>query len=112
MKSAISVVENGISVTANRNARWIQVRLRSLRSNWLELRPLPDPEDTERQEAHQIDDQPRRQRRQHAQQLGLAAHHLAGGHPQIQHQQRHRNREQPVAERRQPLDAAAVAISL
>ena len=35
MNSASSEVENGISDTTARKARWIQARLRSARSKWL-----------------------------------------------------------------------------
>ena len=104
INSASNRVENGITETVKRNAIWIQVKSRLPRSKVIQLRLLPRPEDAQSQAAHQIRDELRSQGHQRRLQLAFAMDRLFDWDMQVQHQQRHGNGEDAVAESRQPLE--------
>ncbi len=64
---------------------------------------LAIPENSQCHEAHDVADELGRGPGECAPQLALAVDHLAGGHVEIQNQQRHGHGEDAVAERRKPL---------
>jgi hypothetical protein len=106
MNSASNVVERHDGDTrqkANVQPRQIAVGARQL----IELRLLPDPENSESEKAHRVHDESRHERGEPGEQLPLAVHGADLRHANVEHQERHRECEHPVAQSREPLKRAA-----
>ena len=71
----------------------------------IELRLLSDPEDSERQKTHHIDEDVRRHRNHGMLEIALAVDRICRRRPQVEHEQRHGDRENAVAQGREALDA-------
>ncbi len=73
----------------------------------VELRLLPGPEDAESEEAHQIHDEARCQPGDRAAQRGLAVNAAGVGNADVENEERHRDGEEPVAQRGKTFEALA-----
>lgn len=69
----------------------------------VELRLLPDPENSQSNEAHQVHQEAWRESYQGVPQIELAVYRLHRGYAKVEHQQRHADREHSITQRRQPL---------
>jgi hypothetical protein len=93
--------------TENRNTMWIEVSCPVRAGEAIELRLLPVPENTQRQEAHQVGSKLRRHGAQRAPQVLLGVNGRARGGVQVESRQRHRHREYAVAQGRETFHALA-----
>src|SRR5579872_2726279 len=71
----------------------------------VELRLLAHPENAIGHDAHQIHDEPRRERHQRVPQVVLGMNRFRRRNAQIEHQQRHGNGENSVTQRGETFDA-------
>lgn len=71
----------------------------------IQLRLLAHPKDAIGHHAHEKNDETRRQHHQCMPQVALGVDRLAGRYTQVEHQQRHGDRENAVAQGRQALHA-------
>ena len=98
MNSASSDVVNGVSVMAQRKAMWIPVRFAVGAGEVVELGLLAEPEDSVGHDAHQEDDEARREREEDVAEVVFGVDGFGGGDAKVEDEQGHGHGEDSVAE--------------